>query len=81
MYSDPIITYRVSHNFYSLHFVLVVFSASCSCIEDYVTNIHEIMIPKLTLFTFLPMSKIDQVPQQNVRQIGFRYYPNFLAIE
>ena len=51
------------------------------CTEDYVTNIHEIMIPKLTLFTFLPMSKIDQVPQQNVRQIGFRYYPNFLAIE
>ena len=27
-----------------------------------------------THLTFLPMSKIDQVTEQNVRQTGFRYY-------
>ena len=38
----------------SLHFVLVVFSASCDCSEDFVGTIsQETRIPKLTILSFL----------------------------
>ena len=68
------IFYRVSHNW-----VLTLF-----CLFSWLPMlIQRFILPffnspgdndSKTHLTFLPMSKIDQVTEQNVRQTGFRYY-------
>ena len=66
--------YRVSHNWVFTLFCL--FSRLLVLIQRFILPFFNSPgdNDSKTHLTFLPMSKIDQVTEQNVRQTGFRYY-------